>query len=250
MKSFNKKAVLGTALAGALVFGGMAAYFTDGDTATNTFTVGKVSLDLQEPNYVPATDITPNQETAKDPQVLNDGTNDEYVFVTASIPYANITVASSDGTKESAKADTELFTTLKADGSEGINDGWVEIKSTVNGVTYPYKDTAAGTVTHLYAYGTSSAMTALSKDSTTAPVFSTVRFVNAVEDENLEGTTQKIVVNAYGIQTTNIADTVGKGNADGKTAPVDVANVLFKQAPSTAVSVSENATTDVKAASN
>lgn len=41
----NKALVLG--LVGVMTIGGIAAYFTDGDTQTNTFTVGKISLDLQ-----------------------------------------------------------------------------------------------------------------------------------------------------------------------------------------------------------
>lgn len=38
----NKALVLG--LVGVMTIGGIAAYFTDGDTQTNTFTVGKISL--------------------------------------------------------------------------------------------------------------------------------------------------------------------------------------------------------------
>ena len=54
--------IAATAMIGVLAIGGISAYFTDGDTATNTFTVGKVSIDLQEPNWNPPKDITPNQE--------------------------------------------------------------------------------------------------------------------------------------------------------------------------------------------
>ena len=74
-KNRTKIVALSAALIGVLAIGGALAYFTDGDTATNTFTVGKISLDLQEPNWVPPEDITPNQEIEKDPQVENDGIN-------------------------------------------------------------------------------------------------------------------------------------------------------------------------------
>ena len=92
-----KTGILICAAAAALCVGSAAAYFTDSDTAVNTFTIGKVELDLQEPGYVPETDITPGEEIQKDPQIKNTGVNDEYVFLTVTIPYANITVAEADG---------------------------------------------------------------------------------------------------------------------------------------------------------
>ena len=233
-----KTLVAVSALAGVLAVGGISAYFTDGDTATNTFTIGKVSIDLQEPNWDPdlAKDITPLQELTKDPQIKNDGINDAYVFLEVVVPYANVTVASQDGTKAPAKEDTELF-------SYNVKDGWVEVGTGT-------KNTEAKTVTHLYAYGTSTEMTALAKDATTGTLFDWVRFANVVEDEGLEGTTPNIVVNAYAIQTDNIND--GKSdldgvNNDGKVAPADVWAVLSTQAPTTAVTVTEDAKTDVKA---
>ena len=67
-------------LAGTAAAGGISAYFTDNDTATNTFTVGKVSLDLEEPNWVPPENITPEQEMKKDPQILNSGDKQRICF--------------------------------------------------------------------------------------------------------------------------------------------------------------------------
>ena len=58
-KKRMKTMIAATAMIGVLAIGGISAYFTDGDTATNTFTVGKVSIDLQEPNWNPPKDITP-----------------------------------------------------------------------------------------------------------------------------------------------------------------------------------------------
>ena len=248
-----KLSVIALTLVACLAVAGVAAYFTDADTTTNTFTVGKVSLDLQEPNWVgditgDSKDITPNQEIAKDPQIKNDGVNDEFVFTTVAVPYANIKTAAQDGTVNAEATNTELYTLLDADGAEGINDGWIlmgylndneEVSDTV-----VYR--TDGTVVHLYAYGSETEMTALAKDATTAPVFSKVRFCNAVEDQALEGEEKEITINAYGIQTTNINDNVGAGNADGKVAPSDVWAVVHNANPSTAQAVAEDAVTDEK----
>lgn len=236
MKKKNlQKAVVATALIGTLCIGGIMAYFTDADTQTNTFTVGKVSLDLQEPNWEPPKDITPGQEIKKDPQIKNDGINNEYVFLEVVVPYENVTIANEDGTKAPEKADTELF-------SYDVKDGWVEVGTAK-------KDEKTKTVTHLYAYGTKTEMTALQKDAITPSLFDWVRFANVIEDENLEGTVKNIVVNGYGIQTDNINDgkTALDGiNNDGKTSPEEVWAVLKNQAPTTNVAAEEDANTDIK----
>ncbi len=189
-KRSMKAVLLAVAMIAVMMVGSISAYFTDGDTTTNTFTVGKISLDLQEPNWNPddAEDITPNQTIKKDPQILNDGINDEFVFLEVIVPYANVIVANEDGTRKAA-ADTELY-------SYNVNSGWAEIAT--------IKDAAAKTVTHLYVYGTADKCTTLKKDVTTSTLFDTVTFANIIEDQGLEEATLDIVINAYGIQTSDV----------------------------------------------
>lgn len=235
-KSENRKSkksqVAAIAMAGVLAFGGIAAYFTDADTTTNTFTVGNVQIDLQESNWTPPTDITPGQEFDKNPLIVNDGINDAYVFMSVTVPYANIVCAEDDGTRLAA-ADTELF-------SYDVKDGWIELTN------YMVKDTDAKTITHLYAYCTDDssttqvgdAMTAVAAGATTESLFDYARFCNVIEDEGLEGTTLDVVVNAYAIQTQNIndaKDALDGDNTDGKVAPTKVWDVLIKQNPDVAV---------------
>lgn len=212
-----RTAIIASALVGCLAIGGISAYFTDADTATNTFTVGKVEIDLQEPKWTPPEDITPDEEFKKDPKIVNTGNNESYVFMEVVVPYANVITANEDGTRNEA-ADTELF-------SYTVNTGWVEVGTAE-------KDTTAKTVTHLYAYGTSTAMTGLAKDAETPALFNAVKFANVVEDQNLEGTKLNVVVNAYAIQSANInnGDTAIDGtNTTGKVAPADVWLVIQNQ---------------------
>ena len=228
------KIVFVGALIGCMTVGAISAYFTDADTATNTFTVGKVSIDLQEPDWVPPTDITPEEEFAKDPKIVNDGINDAYVFVEVVVPYANVVTANEDGTKNAA-ADTELF-------SYDLKEGWIEVGT-------PAKDEETKTVTHLYAYSSADTMTVLAKDAETPAVFDFIKFANIVEDQELEATTLEVVVNAYAIQTKNIIDgkdALDGNNADGVAAPDAVWAVLSAQAPSAAVEVTEEENTDIK----
>ena len=226
----NKKlATLSVALGLSTIalIGGISAYFTDADTATNEFTIGKVSLDLQEPNWVPPQNITPNQVIKKDPQIKNDGINDEFVFLEVKIPIKNIVTAELDGTKKDA-ADTELF-------SYTVNKAWVQV-----GQDKKEKNS----VTRVYAYGNQDACTPLTQGQSTPALFETVKFCNAIEDQGLEQTTEQILINAYGIQTKDIND--GPDGTGDKTAPADVWAVVSKQAPSTDVAQSENANTDIK----
>lgn len=209
MKKINRKQTIALLIVACLLVSVISAYFTDAETVTNTFTTGEVSLDLQEPSWDPdnAENIVPNQVIEKDPQILNDGTNEEYVFMTVAVPFVeDLVTANADGTKNDP-ADTELFL-------YEINEGWVEIGT-------PVVD--GGNVIHTYAYGTDTEMTKLAANVTTPALFDEVTFVNAVEKQQLENTTKEIVINAYGIQTENVNG--------GKTAPADVWMVIQNQAP-------------------
>lgn len=189
-----KTGVVGLTLVAALSVAGLSAYFTDQKQATNTFTVGNVSQELIEPSWDPDdpshTGITPGQEFNKDPQVKNDGTNDQYVFMTVTVPYANVATANDDGTKN-AVAETPLFTYT-------TNAGWTQL------TTQTTKDETNKTYTYVYSYGTNEAMTTLVKETTTPALFENIKFANVVEGQNLSGTTQNVVVKSYGIQTNNL----------------------------------------------
>lgn len=79
------------------------AYLTDAETATNTVTVGKVSIDLEEPRYPgndssEVTGILPNQEIVKDPLLENTGNNTALVYLRVELPKENFTELQEDGT--------------------------------------------------------------------------------------------------------------------------------------------------------
>lgn len=69
---------------------------TDTEGITNTVTVGRVNIDLEEPGY-PGNDsdevknIIPNQEIVKDPQIENTGNNDALVFLRVEVPQETFT---------------------------------------------------------------------------------------------------------------------------------------------------------------
>lgn len=58
------------------------AYFTDKKEVTNTFTVGKLAVDLTEPGFVEDSKLLPGTEIPKDPTVkLLEGSEDAYIFM-------------------------------------------------------------------------------------------------------------------------------------------------------------------------
>ncbi len=203
-----KRLLLIGGLCVALSIGSIMAYFTDTDAAENSFTVGKVSLDLQEPGWDPdnGKGLTPGKRIGKDPRILNDGVNDEYVFMEVRIPCAHIATANPDGTKNPAK-DVQLW-------DFEANEGWTRIGDV-------RKDDDSGMNVYLYAYGSDQSCTRLAKDEVTPPLFQSVVFANAVEGQGLEEKVMDIGVYAYGIQTENILD--------GKASPKEVWEVLKNQ---------------------
>ena len=191
----SKKQLLRTLIACGLVVsvaaGGTVAYLTDAETATNTFTVGKVKIDLEEPSY-PGNDsdevknIIPNQEIVKDPQIENTGNNDALVFIRVEIPQETFT-DEDDGIGEQKKQD--LFR-LK-----GVSDQWELLRTeTVAG-----EDGKAKT-SYVYGYKKT-----LGKDATTDKLFQKVQMKNAVESD-LSGNVEDIIVTACAIQATDIPD--------------------------------------------
>ena len=213
-KKKNMKPIL---IAGAAVaclgIAGVSAYFTDTDKITNTFTVGKVDVTPSEPSWDPENppeDIVPNQEFPKDPKISNVGANPAYVFLQVKIPTANVKVANADGTVKEA-ALTELFT------MQGLNTtDWCKI-----GDPFDYTDEDNHTFkVYTFAYGPNAAeaptileiddgVDGSGKDET-PPLFTSVRFANVIEGQNLgmiEPNTLNVDVISYAIQTDWLSDT-------------------------------------------
>lgn len=216
-----KLAIVSVMLVACLAVAGISAYFTDGADVTNTFTIGEVNLDLTEPSYPgnddpEVKDITPNAEIEKDPTITNTGKNDEYVFLTVTVPYAeNLVVANAAGEKQPAAAELELF-------SYTLNDGWTQVGQVVQNKTDK-------TNTYIYAYGSETKLTVLPADDDTSTqdvaenitpaLFDSVTFVNAVEGQGLENKTKEIAIKAYGIQADNLTSD----------APSTVWNIIVNQ---------------------
>lgn len=220
MNKKNKKhgkTFLALLLIGVMAVAGISAYFTATDTKKNVIEIGKVSIDLQEPNWEGDTPSTPNKTVPKDPQILNDGNMDAYVYLSVDVPYKNVVTANADGTVNEA-ADTELF-------KYTIKEGWIEVSE-------PKKDTSKGVITHVYAYAKdTSALTVLSPNAKTTALFDTITFANVIENQGLELTNLDVTVKAYGIETSIIG---------GNTTPENVLTIIINQG-SASKQVSEEA---------
>ena len=211
-------AVLG--LTAVLTTGGLIAYFTDTDAQTNTFTVGKIEVDLTEPEWNkypdtdkdgipdPAEDMTPNKTIKKDPTITNTGVNDQFVFATVQVPCKNIIAVDPDGTRKPA-ALTDLY-------SYTTNPGWVKLG------TYEVRD-GSGVTAHkyLYTFAENKTCTALEAEKSTNPIFSKITSVNAVEGQGLEEQQFEMPIEVFAIQTSDLNG--------GKTSPADVWKVYSNQ---------------------
>lgn len=200
--------MMACALAGAMAVGGTFAYLTDSEGSVNTFTIGKVQIDLEEPNWHPedTEDIVPNELIKKDPQVENTGTNLAYVFAEVKIPARNIILANPDGTRmEAGVHDLFTYGTVTMDGDReqytagGLNAGWSLIKSSVA--------VAEGYSTYIFGYNQP-----VGKGEKTLTVFDRVKFANLVEGQ-LDSQDVDIPVKAYAIQAGT--------NTDGTTSTID-----------------------------
>ena len=84
MKKNKWLLILSLVLAMSMTLGSTMAYLTDTDTKTNTFTMGKVDISVEEENV--GDKLTPGQETNKDAKITNNGDNDAWVWMTVVVP--------------------------------------------------------------------------------------------------------------------------------------------------------------------
>lgn len=205
MKLSKKKTVI-TSMAALAVFAGMSvpyvsAYLTDNETATNTFTVGKVQVDLEEPSYPgngtdKTTNLVPNGEVAKDPKVENTGNNAAYVFIKMTVPRENVTLVKDNGEKGTKEVQEIFYFKKNADEIDkhlnNFDTNWVELTSTEGTATATER-------TYVFGY-----KTAVAKGTSTNPLFEKIQLKNVLENEITADAAKDIKIDTYAIQADNI----------------------------------------------
>lgn len=246
----NKKTVVTTAtcaLLGVLAIGGTLAYLTDTEGAVNTFTVGKVQVDLEEPNWDPydPTDPTdqpdlPNEVKQKDPQIENTGNNDAWVFVEVKVPVRKYTPVSDAGVvgaettadvatfgKLANAADvTSAYTKMAADGSAGLGTDWILVNSAVSTANNTYS-------TYLLGY-----KNAVAPGAKTPAAFDAIKIANFQEGA-LDEMAMTIPVKAYAIQSSSLTG-IDYKNPQDKAGLKKIYDIFAAQNPTAISSTTSN----------
>lgn len=180
-----------SALCGVMAIGSSMAYLTDHDSVTNKFSVGKVDIEGQEPNYTPDPDgktnnILPTQVIKKDPQIKNVGKNDAYVYIDVSIPIAKVITVDAAGNRLNGGVakDTELFT------QNNVSKKW----------TLMYNKRVGDNMVYTYSYNE-----ILAPGKTTDPVFNSLTAANIIEGQ-LDRKDLNVPVRYYAIQELNTGE--------------------------------------------
>ncbi len=224
-------------LAAAMLVGGpglASAYLTDTESTSNTTTIGRIRVDLEEPHWPgndspEVTDIVPNEEIPKDPVMENTGDNDAVFFASYSIPVENLILAADDGTRQ-PRANAELFLTSAdaLDTTGRIADSASFAAGTYNTADWEllkteYLDaggevlpeaglTSEGvkTVRRLFGY-----KSRVARDSVTSPLFTAIKLANVIEGQ-IEDSSRSVQIDSFAIQADYIADidTSGEGALD------------------------------------
>lgn len=205
-----KTMLLAGSLAALLTIGGSVAYLTDVERTTNKFQVGKVDIELSEPNWNEDDNqqIEPTQVIKKDPMVTNIGVNDAYVYLEVEVPMAEVITAAENGIREAngAKVYQELFTFES-------NNNWTLIS----------KNELNNYMVYTYSYDK-----ILSAGDATNTLFDTVTFANVVEGQ-IDENKYEIPVHAFAIQTENTGNGSGNVKAEAKAAYTKYVNQNLKQ---------------------
>lgn len=203
---------------------GIMAYPTDDEVAKNVFTVGRVKIDLLEPDW-PGNDdpSTENQlgfqETAKNPTIKNVGTNDAVVFIRMTVPVEEVITINDDGTKNAA-ARQELFIFKDAADAEtahanNFTSTWVELPAFETGT-----DMSKTTRTYVFGYSRK-----IAKNASTDPLFDKVQFKRLLEHNLPSGTEEAIQIEAFAIQAGGILNSGVEINTTGAIPAADLAKI-------------------------
>lgn len=181
MKKRMLTLLISVAVLGLFTAGATLAYFTDYESLDNHFVVGKVTIDLEEPNWNPEENqkLVPGDEIPKDPQITNTGKNDAFVYLEVSVPIRDVITVNPDGTRNPS-AETELFAFQPSADWKLLSSERVD----------------------MYQIYTFCYTKILHPGFTTTPLFHTVTFANLVEGQ-LEEEELLLPVRAYGIQADN-----------------------------------------------
>lgn len=198
---------------GATQWNSIAAYFTDMGGLTNTFTTGKIDIDITEPNYPgDPEDMVPGDITTKDPQITSNASTPSFVYLQVKVPVANVTMVNDDGTRTQKKehqlitygcgetADTITGPDVALDTKHGLTaninknteDSWTLVK------TETTQTGAEDPILHYNVY-TYSYNKVLLEGETTEPLFEKVRLINVIEGE-LDEATLPMPIKAFAIQ--------------------------------------------------
>ncbi len=186
------KKALSVALLGALALtavGGTLAYFTDNDTAVNTFTIGNVDIELLEPKWVEPDNVTPGVKYDKDPSVKNIGNNDAWIRVDVELSDAAAFMAAAEN--HNIEDLTDVF-----DIPEDFDEKWELAGTSLN--------SAADTLTYSYYY-----KEILAADKETSKLFTAVTVPAAFNNAEIAalGDEFTITVYAHAIQTADAYNT-------------------------------------------
>ena len=172
----------------ATLTGGTSAFMTDAEIIENKADMGELSIELSEPSFVPDQVLHPRTSVDKDPQVTNTGSVPALVYLKVAVPIKHVKTVSHDTKMILPAADHELF-------SFDASEDWIPVDR---------YDTVGtnGQQLAIYVYGYRGV---LEPGETTSALFETVTFLNILEGELPGSTGVEIDVDAYGLQSGNIA---------------------------------------------
>lgn len=159
----------------------LSAFFTNKQKITNQFTIGEITIAVEEPNWDSnnSKNLNPGDVVKKDPLIKNTTVQSPvYVFFKVDIP------------KSLNTSQTEIF-------SYKINPGWLELEDKKI-TTDPNQNT------HIYAYATDiNTMKLLSENESTPSLFDEVTLTSNAS-LLIGKSTVNITLSGYAIQTDNL----------------------------------------------
>ncbi len=201
------------------------AFFGDKQTAENILTIGNVKLSLVEQNFPKDSGskiMYSGSFIPKDPKIINTGNNNEYVYMSISVPLEKVTLLNEKGEKpnDSPKL-SEIFKLISADENAKTlthtnynpdikyNPDWIYLGASDNSVISETENTEATIHTYIFAYKKellSSNNTNEAEKMQTSTLFDKIQLRSFIEGEIPQNKIENIEIKAYGIQSDNLVN--------------------------------------------
>lgn len=192
------------------------SYLVSNKSRINVYTIGKVDIEITEDKFPESSEnriLAPGGRVNKNPKIKNTGINDEYVFMSITVPlYSVITVTPGHKLRETEKVRQEIFNLLsgsenrKTVSAAGFTAAYTGVFQYSPSWEFLYAEDDPEKAVHTYYFGYKSVLQPEGGNSTTTELFDELQLRSLLEGEVPDNAESSVTAAAYAVQAEELPD--------------------------------------------